>query len=92
MLRITECTARYAASQLANGLTPEQARAVALETAAELSMAAEALRRLTRLGVSERRALARQLANLGLPTREIAMRLGVCDRAVRYYVAGRPCP
>ena len=50
VLRITEATARYGASQMANGLGPADARAVAVEVAAELAMAAEALRRLARLG------------------------------------------
>jgi hypothetical protein len=89
VLRITECTCRYGASQLHDGLGPEEARMVALEVAAELTAAAESLVRLTRLGVSERKLLAKQLAALGVPTRQIAAQLGVCDRAVRYYLSGR---
>ena len=92
MLQIAECGCRYAASQLANGTGPEEARAVALEIAAELTTVAEALRRLTRLGPAERRALAKQLDALGLPTRQVAATVGVSDRAVRYYLHGRACP
>lgn len=89
MLQIAECGCRYAASELANGTGPEEARAVALEMAAELTEVAEALRRLTRLSGPERRALAVQLSGLGVPTRRVAAMVGVCERSVRYYVAGR---
>jgi predicted transcriptional regulator len=53
-----------------------------------LASLATELRRLTRLRPDERRALAAALAALGLPTREIAEQVGVCDRCVRYYVHG----
>lgn len=79
----------YGAGQLADGLTPQQARLAALEAAGELEDVAASLRRLTRLRADERRRLAVQLAALGLPTREIAQQLGITDRAVRNYVRGR---
>jgi hypothetical protein len=89
LLQITECTARYAASQLGNGASPEEARATALFVAGELAETAAALRRLTRLGPAERRALAAQLAALGMGPARIAARLGVSERCARYYVAGQ---
>jgi DNA-directed RNA polymerase specialized sigma24 family protein len=91
-LRLTAGLAAYAAAQLADGLDPGRARQAALETAGELEAVASSLRRLTRLRPGERRALARQLAGLGLSTQQIARQLGVSDRAVRYYVRGRPAP
>jgi hypothetical protein len=87
-LLVAEATVAYARRQLANGLTREQARQAALETAAELEAVAAGLRRLTRLSIAERRALAVHLADFGLPTQEIARQLGVSDRAVRYYAKG----
>jgi hypothetical protein len=92
MLQISAATCTYAASQLGNGTSPDEARDTALFVAGELTAMAASLRRLTRMGLAERRALARQLAGLGWPTRQIAAQLGVSDRAVRYYVAGRVCP
>jgi DNA-directed RNA polymerase specialized sigma24 family protein len=91
MLQIGECTMRYAAVQLGNGISAAEARETALFVAGELTAMAEALRRLTRLGPDERRALAVQLAALGFTQRQIATRLGVSERAVRYYVTGRAC-
>jgi hypothetical protein len=49
MLRVAEATAGDAARALSNGLGPEQARAAALEAAAELTAIAGNLRRLERL-------------------------------------------
>jgi hypothetical protein len=93
MLQIAECGCRYAAHQLnGSGLGAAEARAVAVEMAAELAQAAEALLRLTRLSLPERRALARRLAAQGMPTRQVAWRVGVCERTVRFYLAGRPGP
>jgi DNA-directed RNA polymerase specialized sigma24 family protein len=92
LLNIAGGTMIYAVRQLGNGIGPEQARVVAADAADELEQVAEALRRLTRPGPAERRALARQLAAMGWTTRRIAARVGVSERAVRYYVAGRACP
>lgn len=89
LLQIGECGCRYAASVLANGASPSEARAVATEMAGELTAIAEGLRRLTRVGPAERRTLAAQMAGLGLTTKQIADRLGVSERCARYYVAGR---
>ena len=92
-LQVLACVCAYAARQLGNGVTPEEARTVALETAGELTELATALRRLTRLGPAERRARARLLAGQGVPTRTIAAMLGVDPRCVRYYLADRrACP
>lgn len=65
VLRIIEATARYAATQMNGGLSPGLARAAALEAAAEMEMAAVALRRCVQLRPAERRALARSLAGGG---------------------------
>ncbi len=89
VLQIAECTARYGASVLANGASPDEARAAAVEVAAELATIAETLRRLTRLGPSERRERAVQLAALGWDKQRIAVQLGVSDRTVRYYFRPR---
>ena len=90
LLRIAECMCRYAASELGNGLGPADARAAAAEAAAELAMVAESLRRLTRLGPSERRVRAVQLAAVGWDKRRIATQLGVSDRTVRGYFRAGP--
>ena len=45
MLRIAECTCRYAAGQLGDGIGPGEARATALFVAGELTAVARALRR-----------------------------------------------
>jgi hypothetical protein len=88
-LSVAEATIEYARRQLANGLTPEQARSAALETAGELEAVAAALRRLTRMRPADRRVLARQLAGVGLTTQQIARQLGVSDKCARNYVQGR---
>ena len=44
MLRLGETTCAYAAAQLADGLSPRQARAAAVEAASELAELAAALR------------------------------------------------
>jgi hypothetical protein len=90
VLQIGEATCRYAAATLANGVSPEEAREAALFVAGELTAMAAALRRLTRLGPAERRALARQLEALGLGTHAISQQLGVHERTTRYYLTGKP--
>jgi DNA-binding NarL/FixJ family response regulator len=85
-VQITECTARYGASQLANGTGPAEARQTALFVAGELEAVAACLRRLVRLDPAERRVLARRLNGLGLTRRQIAARLGITERAVREYL------
>jgi hypothetical protein len=92
VLQVGEATMAYVARVLSNGATPEQARLVALEAAGELVATAEALRRAVQLAPAERRTLARKLAGMGWPTGRIARQIGVSDRAVRYYLAGRACP
>jgi len=87
MLRIAAKTCDYGAARLGNGASPEEARETALFVAGELVAVADGLRRLTRLDPAARRALAVQLGNLGVPTIEIARRLGVDPRCVRYYMA-----
>jgi hypothetical protein len=90
MLQISESTCRYAAARLSNGAGPDEARETALFVADELTAVAGALRRLTRpVGGAERRATAKQLAALGWPRREIAVKLGVSGRAVSRYFSGR---
>lgn len=86
MLEIGEATCRYAASQLANGASPAEARRAALFVAGELEIMADALRALTRLGPGERRRIARSLSALGWSRREIADRLGVSQRTVYGYL------
>jgi DNA-directed RNA polymerase specialized sigma24 family protein len=87
MLRVGEAVCGYAASQLADGLGPEEARVAAVEAAGELAALAAQLMRLTRLRPADRRVLAVQLVGLGMSRREVADRLGVSDRAVRGYLA-----
>jgi hypothetical protein len=88
-LRLTADSCTYAAAQLADGLAPGAARLAAIEMAGELEAVAASLRRAVRLRPAERRALARMWAAAQVPTREIANRLGVSDRAARNYVRGR---
>lgn len=88
LLRLTAATCQYGAAQLSDGLTPEQAQSAALEAAEELENVAASLRRLTRLGEAQRRALAVELASLGLSTQQIGRQLGLSDKTVRYYARG----
>jgi hypothetical protein len=88
-LRLAEAVSGYAAGQVANGLAPEEARRAVVEAAAELELIAIGLRRLARLGVEERRALARMLHDCGLTQQRVAVLVGVSERTARYYVAGR---
>ena len=90
MLQIGEATCRYGASQLLNGLGPEEARETAVFVAGELELLAEALRRLTRLGPAERRERAVQLVGLGWSRPRIARHLGVSERVLRNYLRPRP--
>ena len=91
-LLLAESLCAYAADQIGNGLSAEQARLAALEMAGELTAVAAVLRRVGWLTVAERRALAVQFHRFGMPTRQIADRLGVSDRSVRNYVNGRRVP
>ena len=88
-LRLAEAVSGYAAGQVANGLSSEEARRAVVEAAAELELIAIGLRRLARLGVEERRALARMLYAHGLTQQRVAVLVGVSERTARYYVAGR---
>lgn len=58
MLVVAQSTVGYAITQLSDGLAPQAAREAAIEAAAELEAVAAALRRLTRMGPSDRRRLA----------------------------------
>ncbi len=91
MLRLAESIAGYAAGQLVNGLSPEQARRAALDAAGELDAVAGKLRRLAvaRLDVAERRALAVELAGSGMSPRQIAEQIGVAPSTVCDYLSGR---
>jgi DNA-binding CsgD family transcriptional regulator len=88
-LAIGECACRYAKSELANGLDPAAARELVAEMAGELAAVAQVLRRVGWLTVAERRSLAILMAGRGMPTQQIADRLGVSTRSVRNYVRGR---
>ena len=87
-LKIAEAIARYSAEQIGNGLSPEQARVAALETAGELELIAAKLRRLTRLDLApaDRRALALDLAAAGWSQRQIAVQVGRSKRTVWDYL------
>ncbi len=91
VLAITEATARYAASQLADGIGPAEARQTALFVAGELETAAVALRRLTlaRADAAQRRALAVELVDQGLTQRQAAAVVGVSPRRLWDYLEGR---
>jgi DNA-directed RNA polymerase specialized sigma24 family protein len=86
LLEIAACTARYGAAQLGNGTGPAEARRTAQYVAGELVVVAEALRRLTRPGPGERRALVLHLTELGLPRRRVAELAGVSERTVHRYL------
>lgn len=89
-LRLAAVTAGYAADQLADGLSPAEARVAALDASAELVELAEVLRRAVRLSRAERQKLAVLWIELGhLSRREIAGRLGVSERTVWRYL-GHP--
>ena len=92
MLRVAEATVGYCVRQLSDGLDPEQARTVAIDAAAELEAVAAVLYRLARLRPADRARLSRLLVASGMTRREAAVRLGVSERTVRYYLHGRPGP
>jgi predicted transcriptional regulator len=93
LLRVVAAVAAYASEQAGNGLPPEQARLAVVEAAAELERAAGQLRALVRLRLHERQRLARYLTTRGLARSEVAARVGVSTRAVRFYVDHhRACP
>ena len=85
-LTIASALAAYAAGQIGNGLSPEEARRAAVDAAAELENLAGNLRRLARtaprLDPAGRRALAVDLAASGLSQRAIAARLGVTKKVI----------
>ena len=88
LLRVGESVSRYAAGQVSDGLSPAEARRAVIEAAGALAELARSLRRLAWPDdPAERRAVARELAALGVPREEIAARLGVSVRAVRGYLA-----
>jgi hypothetical protein len=90
LLNVGGATIWYAVRQLGDGLPPELARQVAIESAAELEAVAAALYRAVRLGPADRATLARLFVGAGMTRREAAVRLGVCERTIRYYLHGRP--
>jgi DNA-binding NarL/FixJ family response regulator len=88
-LRIGRCACDYAIVALSNGTDPDQARLTAIEMAGELVAVAALLRKAAWLSTADRRRLAVELAGLGMTTKQIADRLGVCPRSVRNYLHGR---
>ncbi len=92
-LRLAEAVAGYAAGQVSDGLSPEQARRAVIEAAGALAELARSLRRVAWLDdPAERRAAARELAAGGMSRRDVADRLGVSETAVRGYLNSRPSP
>jgi predicted transcriptional regulator len=89
LLRVTEAMISYSATQIGNGLSPEQARQAVVETAGELAEVVVSLRRLARIPARERAVLAVQLAALGMSDPQIAARLGVSRCTVWNYRRGR---
>jgi DNA-binding NarL/FixJ family response regulator len=92
VLRLGESMCAYAAGQLANGLSAEQARQAALDAAADLAELSAALRRLTSLDLdpAQRRALAVELAASGMSQRQIAEQLGVSKKTIWTDLGGPP--
>jgi DNA-directed RNA polymerase specialized sigma24 family protein len=89
LLRLTAATAAYGAGQVGDGLGPAAARQAMVEAAAELEAVARELRILAR--ARDKPTAARRLAAQGWTQAQIAARLGVSERSVRYWVsrAGR---
>ena len=85
-LRLAEAVARYAASRVADGIGPEEARLAVWDAAGELDELAVLLRRLAGARAPGRRVAAVELASAGMPRQEIAVRLGVSPRSVRGYL------
>ena len=86
-MRIASAIAGYAAPRL--GLEPDEARRAALESAADLAVAAAALPAGPAVMVADsaaRRAVALELAASGWPARAIAERLGVNPETARCYL------
>ena len=89
-LRVAEATVAYAAAQLSNGLSRDQARQAMVELAGELDVLAGALRHLARLDRGERMSLARAWTGLGYSRVEVARRLGCSERTVWRWTGQRP--
>ena len=87
LLQISASTCTYGAVQLGNGISPDEARQTALFVAGELVGMAAALYRLARLRPADRAVLARLMVGAGMTRREAAVRLGVSERTVRYYLS-----
>lgn len=90
VLRVASAITAYASRELANGLSPEQARVATMEAARELQLVAGKLMALARvrpgLDPAGRRALAVELAAAGLSQRQIAEQVGRSPRQVRDYL------
>ena len=86
LLLLAEAGAGYAARQVSDGLGPAEARDAVLQAAAELELAAGALRQAVQLRPADRRVLAGLMASNGVGTREIAATVGVTPRTVRKYL------
>ena len=86
VLRLAAAVAGYAAGQVADGLSPVEAQCATWQAAEELTEIVVRLRRLGQVDPAGRRGLARELAGVGVPLREVADRLGVTPGTVRGYL------
>jgi len=88
-LRVAESVIGYAARQLSNGISPQEAAELALESSAQLSDLAVALRKSVRLPADHRRMLVSRLVFLGYTREAAAARAGVSVKTVQRDLARR---
>jgi len=88
-LRTGEALIGYAAHQLSNGVSPQEAAELALETSAQLSRLAVVIRKSVRLPAVHRRLLVSKLADLGYTQEAIGLRAGVSVKTVQRDLARR---
>ena len=95
LLAVAEVTCRTARAELGNGISPARGAADGADRRGQAGGhggSAAAAGAGFDGPQAAARALALRLVALGMGTKQIASAVGVSERAVRYYVSGRPCP
>jgi len=90
LLRLIADLAAYSAAQIGNGLSPAEARLAVGQVAGDLAETAARLRRMARpLEAAERRRTVGVLFAQGMSGAQVAARVGLSEKSVYRYRAGR---